>query len=192
MLSHRTSQQYGSAVHTSSAHELHAGLSFDPELHTEWLQVPPPPPPLLLPLPPPLLLPPPPVHDSPQYFGTSLTQMPSQRFWQQYGSFVHTSSAHVLHVVVSALPCEHTGCEQVPPPPLLDPELLPLLDPELLPLLEPLLDPELLPLELPLLDPELLPLLEPLLDPELLPLLEPPPVPVIAAPFGVPHPVGPS
>ena len=45
---------------------------------------------------------------------------------------------------------------------------------------------------LPLLEPELLPLLEPLLDPELLPLLEPPPVPVIAAPFGVPPPVGPS
>jgi hypothetical protein len=118
---------------------------------------------------------------------------------QQYGSALHTSSAHVLQVDVSRAPALQTEWAHVPPPPLLEPELLPLLepllDPELPPLLEPLLDPELLPLLEPLLDPELLPLpdpeLLPLLDPELL-LLDPLLAPLSAAPLGVPHPVGPS
>jgi hypothetical protein len=85
---------------------------------------------------------------------TSLTQILSHSVAQQYGSTVHTSSEHVLHVVVRCEPVEQTGCEQVPlPPPLL---------------LPPLELPELLPLELPLLEPELLP-----------PLLLPPPVQLV-------------
>jgi hypothetical protein len=90
----------------------------------------------------------------------------------------------------------------LPVPLLVEPPLLPPPEPELLlPPLEVLDPPPLLELLL-VLDPpplellpelELLPLLEPellLLDPELLELL--PPWPISAAPFGVPHPVGPS
>jgi hypothetical protein len=137
--------------------------------------------------------------------------MPSQSVLQQYGSFAQTSPAHVLHVAVRCVPVEQTACEHVPPP-LLEPELelldeLPLDEPLELPLDEPLLLLELL--ELPLLEPlelepelelEELLLLEPELEPLELPLeldellelellLDPP---EMAAPFGVPQPVGPS
>jgi hypothetical protein len=118
----------------------------------------------------------------------------------------------VLHEVVSGTPEAQTACEHEPPPPLLLPlldplpELEPLLDPLELPLLElvlPLLLPLLelvLPLLLPLLELVELPLLLPLLElvelPLLLPLLELVELlllpPERAAPFGVPHPVGPS
>jgi hypothetical protein len=48
---------------------------------------------------------------------TSLTQILSHATVQQYGSCVHTSSAHVLHVVPSAAPDLQTACAQLPPPP---------------------------------------------------------------------------
>lgn len=108
MLSQSVLQQYGSAEQTSSEHVLHVVVRCEPAEQTLCEQVPLPPPlllpelepllePLLLPpldeplellellleeLLPPLLLPPP-VQLSPQYLGTSLTQMPSQRVVQQ-------------------------------------------------------------------------------------------------------------
>jgi hypothetical protein len=196
--SQSTAQQYGSAEHTSSAHVLHDSFSLLPGSQTGCEHVPPPPPLLLPPLLPPLLLPPPPPHDSPQYLGTSLTQMPSQAFVQQYWSLVHTSSAHVLHVSVRGVPSEQTEWTHDPPlppelPPLLEPPDPPPLEPPLLP---PELPPLLPPLDPPLLPPELPPLEPPLLPPELPPLepplLEPLPLPLSAAPLGVPQPVGPS
>jgi hypothetical protein len=87
MLSHAVVQQYGSYVQTSSAHVLHVSVSGLPVLQTACEHVPPPPPPPLLPplLDPPELLPPPPPGEqlSPQYLGTSLTQMLSHWTWQQ-------------------------------------------------------------------------------------------------------------
>ena len=83
---------------------------------------------------------------------------------------------HASHPDLSREPWVHSECVQVPPPELLDDELL---DDELL-------DDELeVPPELELLD------VEELLDDEL-ELLLPPPPPAMAAPFGVPMPVGPS
>lgn len=43
-----------------------------------------------------------------QYVGTSLTQILSQRTEQQYGSYAHTSPAHVLHVDVRCVPVVQT------------------------------------------------------------------------------------
>ena len=101
MLSQSVLQQYGSAEQTSSEQVLHVVVRCEPAEQTLCEQVPLPPPlllpelePLLLPLDeplelllleellPPLLLPPP-VQLSPQYLGTSLTQMLSQRVVQQ-------------------------------------------------------------------------------------------------------------
>jgi hypothetical protein len=73
ILSQATLQQYGSAVQTSSAQVLHVVESFEPDEQTACAQLPPPPPPP----------PPPPVQLSPQYSGTSLTQMPSHWTSQQ-------------------------------------------------------------------------------------------------------------
>src|SRR5262249_30506653 len=82
--------------------------------------------------------------------------MLSQVVLQQYGSDPQILVTHELQPEVSLVPCEHSACEQVPPPVLLDE-----------------LDELVVPDELDELDE-----------------LDPPPA--MAAPFGVPHPVGPS
>jgi hypothetical protein len=174
MLSQVTLQQYGSTLQTSSAQALQVVVSFEPAVQTAWLHVPPPPL----------------VQVSPQYFGTSLTQMPSHCSLQQYGSFAQTSPAHVLQVEVSEGPALQTAWLHVPLPPLELPELPPEEEP---------LPPEDEPLELLLPDDDDDPL-EPLLpdddDDPLEPLLPDDellvPEPASAPPFGVPHPVGPS
>ena len=82
MLSHVTSQQYGSCAQISPAHVSHPDLSFEPASQTPCLHVPLPPPPLLLP-PEELLELPPPPHVSPQMEPTSLTQTGSHFTTQQ-------------------------------------------------------------------------------------------------------------
>jgi hypothetical protein len=143
-----------------------------------------------------------PPQDSPQIEVTSPTHMLSHWWLQQYESLAHIFVTHESQPDLSRVPVEHSLCEHVPLPPLLLPELLPepLLDvlPELPPPDPPL--PLVLPLELLLVLPLVLPLLELLLLELLLlellllelPLLLLLPPLSRRAPFGVPHPVGPS